>query len=221
MNELFNIFFSGVNFIPTTLFVLVLFYWAIVLVGALGTDFLDFDVEIDMDTDIDIDLDAEVEVEGNSASNLFALNKVLSFFNLGKIPFMVFLTFLAIPMWVLAIMSNHILGNTSIIISLILLIPILIVSLFIAKILTIPFVKLFAILEKESDEDDIIGAIGEVRLSANSDKKGQADVMVGESFFTVFIKTHESASTVKKGDKILVLDHIKEGDYFLVEKYNN
>tara|TARA_X000000950_G_C13603141_1_gene532220 strand:- start:82 stop:729 length:648 start_codon:yes stop_codon:yes gene_type:complete len=214
MNELLNIIFSGVNFIPTTLFVLVLFYWLIVLIGAVDTDFLDID--IDMDTDADIDVDTE----GASGSDLFALNKVLAFFNLGKIPFMVFLTFLAIPLWFLTIMINHILDNNSILFSLILLIPILTVSLFITKILTIPFVKLFAILDKDNEEDDIIGAIGDVRLGANSDKKGQADVMVGESFFTIFIKTHESADIVKKGDKVLVLDHIKEGDYFLVEKYN-
>ena len=217
MNELINIVFSGVNFIPTTLFVLVLFYWLIVLIGAVDTDFLDFDVEIDAD----IDVDADIEVEGNSASNLFALNKILAFFNLGKIPFMVFLTFLAIPMWVLSVMSNHILGNTSFLLSLALLVPIFIVSLFVAKIFTTPFVKLFAVLEKESDEDDLIGAIGEVRLGAGSTQKGQADVMVGESFFTIFIKTHESAASVKKGDKVLVIDHIKEEDYFLVEKYNH
>lgn len=214
MGELLNIIFSGVNFIPTLLFALVLFYWIIVSIGAIDTDFLDFDV------DIDADFDAEVEIEGNAASNLFALNKVLAFFNLGKIPFMVFLTFLAIPIWFLSIMTNNILGNNSIIISLILLIPITIVSLFIAKFFTIPFVKLFAVLEKESYEDNIIGAIGTVRLSANSDKKGKADVMVGDSFFTILIKTHESALTVKKADKVLVLDHIKEGNYYLVEKYN-
>lgn len=216
MGDLLNIIFSGVNFIPTLLFALVLFYWIIVSIGAIDTDFLDFDVDID----IDADFDAEVEIEGNSASNLFALNKVLAFFNLGKIPFMVFLTFLAIPMWFLSIMANNILGNTSIIISLVLLIPIFIVSLFIAKFFTIPFVKLFAVLEKESFEDNIIGAIGEVRLSANSEKKGKADVMVGDSFFTILIKTHASAETVKKADKVLILDHIKEENYYLVEKYN-
>jgi len=218
MIELLNIIFSGVNFFPTLLFALVIGYWVVVLIGALDTDFLDFDVDIDLD--LEADFSSEIEVEGNPGSNLFALNKLLSFFNLGKIPFMVFLTFLAIPMWFLSIMGNHLLGNTSIIISLFLLIPIFIISLFIAKIFTIPFVKLFAVLEKESFEDEIIGAVGDVRLAANSDKKGKADVMVGDSFFTIFIKTHESAETVKKADKILVLDHIKKGNYYLVEKYN-
>lgn len=217
MGDLLNIIFAGVNFIPTLLFTLVLFYWLIVLIGALDTDFLDFDVDLDLD--LDADLDMEVEIEGDAASNLFALNKILAFFNLGKIPFMVFLTFLAIPMWFLAIMTNNLLGNTSIIVSLILLIPIFIISLFIAKIFTIPFVKLFAVLEKESYEDQIIGAIGEVRLAANYDKKGKADVMVGDSFFTILIKTHESSETVKKADKVLIIDHIKEGNYYLVEKY--
>ena len=216
MGDLINIIFSGVNFIPTLLFTLVIGYWIIVLLGALDTDFLDYDVDIDLDADIN----AEVEVEANAASNLFALNKILTFFNLGKIPFMVFFTFSVMPMWFLSIMINNLLGNTSFLIGIALLIPIFIVSLFIAKFLTIPFVKLFSVLEKESFEDEIIGAVGEVRLAANSDKKGKADVMVGDSFFTILIKTHASAETVKKADKILVLDHIKKGNYYLVEKYN-
>ena len=217
MGEFIHIIFSGVNFIPTTLFILVLFYWLIVLIGAIDTDFLDFDI----DMDIDVDTDVDVDTDANSGSDLFALNKVLVFFNLGKIPFMVFLTFLAIPLWFLTIITNHIIGNTSILFSIILLIPLLIVSLFITKIFTMPFVKLFSMLDKDNDEDDIIGGVGDVRLGANSEQKGQADVMVGESFFTIFIKTYESAEIVKKGDQVLIIDHIKEGDYYLVEKYKH
>lgn len=215
MNDFFHLVFSGVNFIPTTLFMLVVFYWLIVITGVFGADFIDFDLEVEPEMDIDADLD------GNTASDLLVLNKVLSFFNLGKVPFMLFLTFLAFPMWVLALVSNNFLGNTSFILSLLFLFPIFIISLFIAKFLTMPFVKVFAALEKEDEADDIIGGIGTVRIGATSTQKGQADVMVGHSFFTIYIKTHNTGEKAKKGDKVVILDQIKEKGYYLVEKYND
>ncbi len=215
MNDFFHLVFSGVNFIPTTLFMLVVFYWLIVITGVFGAEFLDFDLEVEPELDVDADLD------GNTASDLLVLNKVLSFFNLGKVPFMLFLTFLVFPMWVLALVSNNFLGNTSFILSLLFLFPIFIISLFIAKFLTMPFIKIFSALEKEDEADDIVGGIGTVRLGATSTQKGQVDVMVGNSFFTIYIKTYETADKVKKGDKVLIINHIKEKGYYLVEKYNN
>ena len=215
MTDFFHLVFSGVNFIPTTLFMLVVFYWLIVITGVFGADFLDFDVEVEPEIDLEIDAD----LDGNTASDLLVLNKVLSFFNIGKVPFMVFLTFLSFPMWMLSLVVNNLLGNNSFILSLLFLFPIFIISLFIAKILTMPFIKIFAALEKEDETDDIIGGIGTVRIGANSTQKGQADVMVGKSFFTIYIKTHETGELAKKGDKVLVLDHIKKEGYYLVEKY--
>lgn len=179
MNTFFNLVFSSVNFIPTTLFMLVAFYWLIVITGVFGADFLDFDVEVEPEIDLEIDAD----IDGNSASDLLVLNRVLSFFNLGKIPFMVFLTFLSFPMWVLSLVVNNFLGNTSFILSLLFLFPIFVVSLFIAKFLTMPLIKVFSALEKEDEADDIIGGIGTVRIGATATQKGQADVMVGSSFF--------------------------------------
>jgi len=76
-------------------------------------------------------------------------------------------------------------------------------------------------LEKEDEADEIIGGIGTVRLGATSTQKGQADVMAGKSFFTIYIKTHETGENAKKGDKVLIINHIKEKGYYLVEKYNN
>ncbi len=216
MSDFFHLVFSAVNFIPSTLFMLVVFYWLVVIFGVFGIDFLDFDVEVEPEIDVEIDTD----VEGNTASDLLVLNKVLSYFNLGKVPFMVFLTFLSFPMWVFSLLINNAIGNTSFLLSLLLLIPIFIVSLFFAKIFTIPFIKIFTALEKDDEADEIVGGVGTVRIGATASRKGQADVMVGSSFFTIYIKTHETAETAQKGEKVLILDYIEEKGYYLVEKYN-
>ena len=69
-----EIFFLPSNLIPTTLFLVVLLYWITVLFGALDFDVFDFDIDLDADVDADAEMDS---------SNVFGLNKVLSFFNLG------------------------------------------------------------------------------------------------------------------------------------------
>lgn len=215
MGEFIHIIFSGENLFTTILFLLVLIYWLIVVLGVLDTEFLDFDVDVDIDADVDVD------AEGSSSTDILVLNKILGFFNLGKVPFMIFFTFLVTPLWFLTVMTNNLIGNKSVLIGLLLVIPLFFVCLFIAKILTMPFVKLFSSLEKGDEIDDVIGGVGDVRLSASNEQKGQADVMVGKSFFTIFIKTYKDGEVVKKGDKVLVIDHIKEGDYYIIEKYNN
>lgn len=221
MGEFIHIVFSGENLLTTILFLLVLIYWIIVVLGIIDTEFLDFDVDVEVDADLDVDAEIDVDAEGSSGSDILVLNKILGFFNLGKVPFMIFFTFLVTPLWFLTVMTNNLIGNKSILIGLLITIPIFFICLFIAKILTIPFVKLFTSLEKGDEIDDIIGGVGEVRLSANNQQKGQADVMVGKSFFTIFIKTHKDGESVKKGDKVLVIDHMKKEGYYIIEKYNN
>ena len=216
MIELFHAAFSGVNFIPTLLLVFVLFYWMLVIFGAL--DISSFDMDIDIDVDTDLDFDADVEADGTSEVSVSWINNVLAFFNIDKIPLMVFLTFLILPMWVISVMTNHILGNTSIILAILFLIPNFIVSLIIAKPLTIPFVKMFRFLDKDAGaSQELLGAIGKVVINADSNKMGQGDVIISGSNYRINIKTKRGF--IKKGQKMLVVNYIKEAHYYIVEPY--
>lgn len=214
MMELFHAAFSGVNFIPSLLLVFVLFYWMLVIFGAVDIS----SVDVDLDIDVDIDADVEVDADGSSEPSVSWLNNILRFFNLDKIPLMVFLTFLAIPMWVISIMANHILGNSSVLFSLVLLLPNFIVSLIIAKPVTIPFVKVFTYLEKDTEgSHDLLGKEGKVVIGADASKMGQGDVNISGNSYRINIKTKKG--TIKRGQTMLVVNQLKKEGYYIVEPY--
>ncbi len=208
MIELFHASFSGVNFMPTLLLVFVLFYWMLVIFGAVDVS----------SVDVDVDIDADVDIDGASEPSVSWLNEILRFFNLDKIPLMVFLTFLAIPMWVISIMSNHIIGNSSVLFSLLLLVPNFVVSLIIAKPLTIPFVKMFVYLEQDTEgSDDLLGREGKVVVGSDASKMGQGDVNISGNSYRINIKTKKGS--IKRGQTMLVVNHIKNEGYYIVEPY--
>lgn len=201
-----HIFFQSANIIPTILFLVIIFYWLTVLIGAVDLDTLDFDLDFDVDADADVD-----------SSNLFGLNKILVFFNLGRVPFMVFLTFLVLPWWFSTVIVNHWLGIESFIPGLIVLFPMLILSLFAAKFLTMPFVKIFDTLDKENHERDILGTVGEVRISASSEKTGQGEFKLDNAFLSISIRTKEG--DVKIGEKVMIVNDQHKNEYYIVERY--
>ena len=208
-----EIFFQGANVVQTVLFLVIVLYWLIVLFGALDFDTFDFDVDIDTDVDVDADLDADTD---GDSSNVFGLNKILHFFNLGRVPFMVFLTFLILPWWFGSIIVNHWLGIESFIPALIVILPMLILSLFVAKFLTMPFVKIFEALDKENIERDILGTIGTVRIAASNVKTGQGEFKLGDAYLNINIRTKEGEVSI--GEKVMIVNDRNKNEYYVVER---
>lgn len=225
MKELFNAAISLPNIIPTALLGMVMLYWLTVVVGALDFDFLDFDVETDIDTDIDVDVDAapsaDMDVNANGEVSFSWLNSVLVFFNINKVPFMLFLTMLILPLWVISVMTNHYLGIDSFPGGLIVLIPVFFVSLFIAKLLTLPFVKLFEHMQKEDSESKTaIGKICVVSTLITDEKMGQARVETSGSPLLLNVIARPGCE-LKSGDTALVIEYLKDKNLYLVEPYGN
>ncbi len=214
MTELFNATFSAVNIIPAIFLTFVLFYWLLVIFGALDISSFDFDVDLDVEAEFDADAAADATGE----ADISWLNSLLSFFNIDKIPLMVFITFWAIPLWAISIMFNHLIGNESFLISLIFLVPNVIVSALIAKPLTIPFVKIFGALNENSEgTQDLLGQIGKVRIGASDSKMGQGDVNIDGSSYRLNIKTR--SGNISKGEQFLVVNYIAEGSFYIAEPY--
>ena len=211
MSELLDAAVSPANIIITSLTVFVLLYWVIVIIGLIDLDALDFDVDVDMDADADVD------VEGASVD---WFNSVLQFFNLGRIPLMIFLTFWIIPTWAFSIMVNHTLGNSSFLIGLAVLGAGLFVSLFLAKILTIPFVRLFDKLEREELIDQtLIGKMCIVTIPASDIKTGQATVKTSGAPHLLNVRTPKGI-VMERGASGLVLEYQKELNIYLIEPFN-
>ncbi|MDG1332919.1 MAG: DUF1449 family protein [Crocinitomicaceae bacterium] len=207
-----HIFFQSSNIIVTVLFLVILIYWLVVLFGVL--DFDTFDVDFDLEVDVDVDADVDVDTDVDS-SNIFGLNKILHFFNIGRVPFMIFLTFLVLPWWFGVIIVNNFLGFEGFLMGLLVTIAVFFGALFVTKILTSPFVKIFDALDKENAQRDILGTIGEVRMMASATKTGQAQFMVGGAFLILDIRTKEGEAKI--GDKVMIVSDSKKDDFYEVE----
>ncbi|MCU4175157.1 hypothetical protein [Carboxylicivirga sp. N1Y90] len=224
MKELFEAAFSGVNIIPTVLLLLILVYWIFVIIGAMDMDFLDVDVDtdvdIDADVDVDTDLDTDADVDTDGVGSAAFLNSILIFFNLGRIPFMVWLSFLIIPMWFISILFNHVFHNSSFLISLIALIPNLIVSVLASKVLTTPIAALFAKMKKNDDDSfKYVGKICTVLMTACHNKFGQAEIKREGNIYRVNILTKDESVKLDKGQTALIIEYIPEKKCYLVEPY--
>lgn len=213
MIELLNASLSAVNIIPTILLAFILIYWLTVIIGVIDLDTLDFDLDIDVDADVDVDIDVDADL------NVHGLTSVLSFFNIGHMPFMIFLSFLVMPMWVMSVWANHLVGNSSFWLSLAILIPIIIVSLFVAKILTTPFAKFYMKLRKEDEAVNPIGKRCKILLTVKGDSIGQAEIKVDGTSILINAMANKGIE-IQKGETALVIKHITDKNYYLIEPYN-
>ena len=203
-----HIFFQSANIIVTILLLVVVIYWVVVLFGVLDFDTFDFDFDVEADVDVDADVDS---------SNIFGLNKVLHFFNIGRVPFMIFLTFLVLPWWFGTVIVNNFFGFEGFLTGLIVTIAMFFLSLFVAKILTTPFVKIFDALDKETAHRDVLGTVGEVRMMATADKTGQAQFKLGGAFLTLDIRVKKGKANI--GEFVMIINDSNKDDYYLVEQH--
>ncbi len=209
MQEFLDLSFSGVNIIPTVLLFFVLIYWIIVILGVIDVDTLDIDIE----TEVELDMDGDLEVDGEG------LSSVLSFFNIGHMPLMIFLSFLAFPMWVLSLWSINFIGVENILINSGLLLASFVASLFIAKFLTTPIAKFYMKLRLQDEAINPIGKQCKVLLTVKSDSYGQAEIKANGTSILISAITRDGIE-IKKGESALVIDYIKDGNHYLIEPDN-
>jgi len=212
--DFLNFIFNGANALPTALLLFILLYWIIVILGFIGSDFLDFDLDLDADSDVDADLDT------GASADVSWLNNVLQFFNLGKIPFMIWLSFVALPLWIMCININGLLGFVSFLPGLLVFFPAAIVSLFLAKFLTWPFVNFFQKIDEDSKAKEIIGKVGVVTLSATHTSKGMAEVNYRGTYLRFYIQTKKGI-TVQKGEHVLFVQSLGNKGVYLTEPYSS
>ncbi|MFD2787128.1 OB-fold-containig protein [Hymenobacter rubripertinctus] len=218
MKELLHAAVAPANLLPTGLLVLVLLYWLTVLLGVLDFKSLDLDVS----TDADADLDAHAGAHGHpgEAGTTF-LNGVLGFFNLGRVPLMVFVSFVALPWWVGSILANYYLGNERLLLGGILLVPLLLGSLLVAKVLTTPFVHLFAALEKDHEgSSSPLGKLCTLLLPASHEQLGQASVRLQKGApLMLNVRAASASAELRKGDTALIIDYDTTRRCYLIEPF--
>ena len=199
------------NLVATGLLVFVLLYWLTVIVGLLDFKTVDFHVGGHVDLH-----PGDVHLHP-ADSDWF--NGALAFFNLGRVPLMVFLSFVALPLWVGSILTNYYTGNTALLRGLVFLLPLLLGSLLLAKVLTLPFVKLFAALEKDHDGGAIaLGKVCTVLLPATAEQLGQATVRIDGAPLKLNVRT--TGRALSKGETARVIDYDAHRRSYLIEPYS-
>ncbi|SNR60749.1 hypothetical protein [Hymenobacter mucosus] len=204
------------NLLPTGLLVFVLLYWLTVLVGVLDFRTIDLDTDHYMDTGHHVDGHHEV---GNGG--VAWLNQALAFFNLGRVPLMIFLSFVVLPLWIGSILLNYTLGNTALVPGLLLLLPLLLGSLLAAKFLTLPFVHLFTAMQAGHDAGtQPLGKVCTVLLPTTAYRLGQASVpVVTGSPLVLNVHAVSPTANLSKGDTALVIDYDATRRCYLIEPY--
>jgi hypothetical protein len=198
------------NLVATGLLVFVLLYWLTVIVGLL--DFKTADLHLGGPADLHADAG---HLHG---PNTDWLNGALAFFNLGRVPLMLFVSFVALPLWVGSILTNYYTGNTSLLRGLVFLLPLLLASLFVAKVLTQPFVRLFTALEKDHNGGAVaLGKVCTVLLPATADHLGQAAVRIDGAPLMLNVRT--TGAPLAKGETALVIDYDTPRRCYLIEPY--
>ena len=214
MTELFQAALSAENIIYTLLLVLVLIYWLSVIAG--GLDMNAFDVDLEMDADLDVEVDADVDgAEGTTGW----LAGALHFFNFGKMPTMIILSFVILFAWMINVLLNHYYGGGSLVFALVFLLPNLFISLFLTKIITTPLIPIFQQLNTPEEDIDFVGMLCKLTVTANQSKKGQAEVIHKNSSILIYVKVDkDDVNEIKKGEEALILRPSKDASYFLIRK---
>lgn len=206
MTQLLQAAFNPANIIYTTMLIIIVCYWCTVILGLLDISSLEVDCEMDADVDTDID------VEGGGSWLL----STLSFFNFGKIPFMIVLSFTTLFQWTISMLATHYLGDNSIWFALAMLLPMLLVSLVCTKIMTTPLIPVFKNMNEGEEQIDYIGLTCKVLLTDSHQKMGQAEVIFNNNPLLINVKTDSQNLKLNKNEKALIID--QEENYFIIQK---
>ena len=217
MGEFFELCFTSVNLPFTGLLLLVFAYWILLLVGAVGFDTFDFDVDTDFDVgggggDV-TDAEPDFDTSGGGGAWL----GILKFFNVGDVPLMVLLSFVAFNLWALSILTSQYLNpSLSPWVALLWFVPNLLLSLLLAKFFTAPLKKLFVRMRAGIDAPiKIVGQTCVVTTSEVTPKFGQAEIKQDGPPLTLNVRSKEAVS-LTKGDEALIVAQDDDGTYVVV-----
>lgn len=217
LNELIHVLSTPVNLFLTGLLVLCLFYWILVIVGGIGIDSVDLDFDVDADADLDIDIDADGDAEIVSGSS--GILSILQFFNFGRLPMMLIFSILFLSMWLIAIISSTFFPANSTLLSLVLIIPNFVVSLFITKFLTLPIVKPYYEMTRTATDIDYIGRSCKITLPNTATKAGEAELFVDGISLNITIRGLNN-QVFSKGENAIIVDQIEDKQIFYLDRIN-
>ena len=237
MIEFFQECTNYVNLPATTLMIMILSYWIMVMFGVFGLDAMDIDLgDVDLGIDGDIGVDADFGVDANAgvdaapAASLAGgssttgndgfLRTVFEFFYLGEVPIVIIGTFFVLYFWIATFVSNHFynLDPQTLWISLAWLIPNIVFSLVLTRFTMVPFAMVFKKPPPENTtREEMYGIVGSVTTSEVTENFGQMEIKQNnEPEMTINIRTKPGVK-LGKGDAAKIISYNNSNGTFLVE----
>lgn len=198
MSELLSASTAWVNAPYTFALILVLLYWLSLIIGLVDIESFDW------------------EVDGGSDVDAAGVGKVLGFFNIGEVPFMIWVSIAVLGMWITSVLTNDFLGNESLLVAAVILLPNLIVNSFVAKIVTTPLRRFFRELESDALESvDVVGSLARVKSGSVDSQFGQAEVPWEGADLVINVRTRGD-ETLRRGDEVMVIEYLSDDDTYIV-----
>lgn len=223
MADLFDILFNPLpNAIMTVLTGVSLLYWLFTMLLGDGFEFgeanIDFDGADIQDIDVPDDIDASHEA--NAEPSFFS--KAMDFINIGKAPLMVIVTLFKFIGWLITIASSLAFnlaqfGWKSVLV----LVPIAILTYFLMHYVTIPVVKLYQKVGYTGEEAlELLGRIGKMRSSIQGDSIGSAEFVIQQDVIRLNVKSL-NGEKLQYGDDVVVTKETIDKKYYYVQKEIN
>lgn len=224
MFELFSESFRLVNLPFTILLILVVLYWLLVALGAMGGPEADADLDVHSGAHVDHDVDLDTmhhHVEGHhsghgSQESGSWWGNTLKFVNLGDVPVMVVLSVLILSLWSFSVIANRYWTGGSNLLALAFFGANLVVSIVATRYVTLPLKPLFRMLSKQYDEPvKIIGQHCRVVTSEATPDFGQAEITTSGVPLLIHVRTLNDA-ILHKGDVAVVVREDAERRIFFI-----
>ena len=111
-------------------------------------------------------------------------------------------------------------GDRSGLLALVYLIPNFVLSVLLTKVATAPFKKFMRKLnEKEEAQEPVVGRQAVVASAEVSTDFGRVEIQTKDVPIALNARVSEGSARLKKGDHVLIIDHDKDKDTYLVKEF--
>lgn len=207
--EFLDVAFSPVNTVLSVLLAMTVIYWLFTILTGL-------DIDIGIDSDLDADLDApDGHVHLSDDPSMWL--QFLKFLNLDIVPMAYFLTISLLISWLISFYLNFYLSLPTWL-GVVILIPILISSVLVTRIILKPLTPFFREINHEGEKAyDFLGRQGRLKSGIQGDKIGMMELFIGNDPMTLMVKS-KGGKLLEHGAYVMIVDEEPHKRIYYVER---